>query len=48
MKVRRKSFYVAKQKDSGTEEGDLKRGMSLCGWRRLIACNIKWEIVEQE
>lgn len=42
MKIHRKSFYIAKQKDSGSEEDDLKRGMSLCSWRRLIACNIKW------
>jgi hypothetical protein len=42
MKVYRRSFYIAKQKDSGTEGDDLKRGMSVCGWRRLIACDIKW------
>jgi hypothetical protein len=41
MKLYRKSFYIAKQKDSGTEEDDLKSGMSVCSWRRLIACNIK-------
>ena len=38
----RKSLYTAKQKDSGTEDDDLKRGMSVCGWRRWIACDIKW------
>jgi hypothetical protein len=42
MKVYRKSFYPAKQKDSGTEEGDLKRGMIVCGLRKWIACNIEW------
>jgi hypothetical protein len=42
IKVYRKSSYTAKQKESGTEEDDLKRGMSVCGWSRLIACNIKW------
>jgi hypothetical protein len=41
MKVYRKSFYIVKQKDSGTED-DIKCGMSVCGWRRLIACNMKW------
>jgi hypothetical protein len=42
MKVYRKSFYMAKQKYSGTDDDDLKCGMNVCGWRRWIACNIKW------
>jgi len=41
MKVYRKSFYTAKQKESWTEKDDLKRGMIVCGWRKWIVCNIK-------
>jgi hypothetical protein len=36
MKEYRERFYSAKQKDSRTEEDDLKRGMSVSVWNRLI------------